>query len=51
MIELLQALSRLSTATSNVDITWELLLVFCLIGLVVSLVCASNGVELNTDYF
>ena len=48
MTELLQALSRISTNASNLDMTWKLLTVFCLAGLVISLVCASSGVDITS---
>jgi len=51
MIELLQALSRLSTTASNVDLTWKVLTVFCLAGLVISLICANSGVDLSPGFF
>lgn len=48
MTALIQALSRLSTTASNVNTT--LLTVFCLAGLVVSLLCANNGIDLTPAF-
>jgi hypothetical protein len=50
MVELLQALSRISTNASNVHITWKVLTVFCLAGLAISLVCASNGIDVSAGF-
>lgn len=38
MTALVQAVSRFSSAASNVDTTWKVLVVFCLAGLVISLI-------------
>jgi hypothetical protein len=51
MIELIQALSRFSATASNAEITGQLLAVLCLAGLVISLALASNGVDLNIEFF
>lgn len=50
MTALIQALSRLSTTASNVNTTWKVLTVFCLAGLVVSLLCANNGIDLTPAF-
>jgi hypothetical protein len=51
MTALVQVLSRISRAASSVDvITWKVLMVFCLAGLVISLICASNGVDLDPGF-
>ena len=49
MIELLQVLSRLSTA-SKYDFTWKVLMVFCLAGLVISLVLVNNGIDITAGF-
>lgn len=51
MTALIQALTRLSATTSNVDITTKVLLIFCLAGLVVSLLCATYGLDLSPGFF
>ena len=38
MTVLIQAVSRFSRTASNADTTWKVLLVFCLAGLVISLI-------------
>jgi hypothetical protein len=51
MTALVQALFRLTKTASNVDITWKVLMVFCLAGLVVSLLCATYGLDLSPGFF
>jgi hypothetical protein len=50
MSALIQALSRLSSTASNVDITWQVLTIFCLAGLVLSLMCATHGIDLTLGF-
>ena len=50
MTALAQVFSRISRNASNLDITWKVLTVFCLAGLVVSLICASNGIDITPGF-
>jgi hypothetical protein len=51
MTALIQAFSRLSATTSNIDPTAKLLMIFSLTGLVVSLVCATYaGIDLTPGF-
>jgi len=51
MTALLQLLSRLSATTSSVDTTTKALMIFCLTGLVISLVYATYaGVDLTSGF-
>jgi hypothetical protein len=47
MTALVQAISRVS---SNVDITWKSLTVFCLAGLVISLIFAGGGADFPSGF-
>lgn len=50
MSTFIRTLSRLSDAASNVDITWQVLTIFCLAGLLVSLTCANHGIDLTPGF-
>jgi hypothetical protein len=50
MSALVQVFYRISRTATNVDITWKLLTVFCLAGLVLSLVCANNGIDITPGF-
>jgi hypothetical protein len=50
MIALVQLFSRISRTASNVDNTWKVLTVFCLTGLVLSLLRGSNGANLIPEF-
>ncbi|HEY2246640.1 MAG TPA: hypothetical protein VGH70_04280 [Bradyrhizobium sp.] len=51
MTALVQVLFRLTKTASYVDFTWKVLTVFCLAGLVVSLLCATHGLDLSPGFF
>lgn len=50
MTALAQALSRFSTATNIENQTLKVLTVFCLAGLVASLLCATYGIDLTQAF-
>jgi hypothetical protein len=50
MNTLIQAFSRLSDAASNVDTTWQVLTIFCLAGLLISLMCVNHGIDLTLGF-
>jgi hypothetical protein len=51
MTTLVQAFSRLSATTNIETETLKLLAVFCCAGLVVSLLCATYGLDLSPGFF
>lgn len=50
MTALIRTLSRLSDAASNADVTWQLVTIFCLAGLLISLACANHGFDLTPGF-
>jgi hypothetical protein len=51
MTAFIQALSRFSSATDIETETLKVLAIFCGVGLVVSLLCATWGLDLSAGFF
>ena len=51
MTALVQAFSRLSASTNIQTETLKVLTAFCCAGLVVSLLCATYGLDLSSSFF